>query len=192
MMYSWISLNSISCSNSVARFILCVGAIVDAVVEDFAKAGADGREFGQRARRQLFQHSLQTLGDELACAVDVRAVLKLHRHLREAEFRERTHFVHAGQAGERDFDGLGDEFFRFFGGERRDFGVHLHLRRRDVGHGINRQMQRRPETGRQQDDGGQQDERPAGAGKIREFCQSCVSDLKVSEICHGLLGLRFV
>ena len=86
------------------RFVLCVGAVVDAVVEDFPKARADRREFGQRARRQSFQHTLQALGHELARAVDVGAVLELDRHLREAELRQRTHLLHARQAGELNFD----------------------------------------------------------------------------------------
>ncbi len=154
------------------RFILCVGAVIDAVVEDFAKARADGREFGQRARRQLFQHTLQPLGHELARAVNVRAILELDRHLREAEFRQRAHFLHARQTGERDFDGLRDEFFRFFGGKRRDFGVHLHLRGRDVGHGIDGQMQCRPKTGSRARRWRPAGRIPAGARKIREFCQS--------------------
>ena len=159
------------------RFILCVGPIIDAVVEDFSQARADGREFGKRARRQLFQHTLQTLGNKLACPVDVCAILKLDRHLREAEFRQRAHFFHAGQASERNFDGLRDEFFRFFGGERRDFGVHLHLRSRNVGHRINGQMECRPETSCQQDDGSQQDKSRLAQRKFENSIDHDVSAL---------------
>ena len=116
-----------------------------------------GASLGSAPGRQLLQHSLKALGHELARAVDVSPVLKLDRHLREAELRQRTHFVHAGQAGQSNFDRLRDEFFRLFGSKCRDFGVHLHLRSRNVGHGIDRQMQCRPETYGEQDD-----QRPAG------------------------------
>ena len=154
------------------RFVRRIGAVLDVVVKNFAEAGADRREFGQSTRRQSFQHALQPLGDKLARAIDVRAVLELQRHLREAELRQRTHFLHARQTGQFAFDRLRDEFFRFLGGERRDFGVDLHLRSRDVRHGVNRQMQRRPQTRRRARRRRPAGRMRAGAGKIREFCQS--------------------
>ena len=40
------------------RFVRRVGTVVDVVVEDFAKAGADRRELGQRARRQVVRAHL--------------------------------------------------------------------------------------------------------------------------------------
>ena len=74
-----------------------------------------GASLGRSTRRQSLQHALQALGHELARAVNIRAVLELDRHLREAELRQRTHFVHAGQTGQSNLDRLRDEFFRFFG-----------------------------------------------------------------------------
>ena len=74
----------------------------------------------------------------------------------KAEFGERTHFLHTGQPGEFAFDGLRDELFRFFGGQRGNFGVDLHLDAGDVRHGVNRQMQRRPEARPEQRERAQQ------------------------------------
>jgi hypothetical protein len=107
----------------------------------------------------LFEYSLQTLGDKLTRAINVRAVFELQRHLREPELREGTHFFHAGQTGDFAFDGLRDELFRFLGGKRRNFGVHLHLHARDVRHGVDRQMQRGPQTRAKQRDSAKQNER---------------------------------
>ena len=58
------------------RLVRRVGAILDVVVKNLAQAGADGRELGQAPGGKLFQHTLQPLGDELARAVNVRAVLE--------------------------------------------------------------------------------------------------------------------
>ncbi len=47
------------------RFVRRVASVFNDVVINLAKAGADGRELGQRAGRKLFQHALQPLGDKL-------------------------------------------------------------------------------------------------------------------------------
>ena len=122
------------------RFILRVGTVIHGVVKDFPQARADRREFGSRARRQALQYSLKALGYELARAVDVSPVLKLDRHLRETELRQRAHFVYAGHAGQSNFDGMRDELFRLFGGECRNFGVHLHLWSSNIRHSVDGQM----------------------------------------------------
>ena len=157
-----------------------VGAILDVVVKNLAEARADGSEFRQRASRELFEHSLQTLGNQLTGAVNVCAVLELKSHLRETEFRNGTHFLDARQTGEFTFEWLRDELFRFFGGERGDFGIYLDLNAGDVWHGVNRQMQRRPEARSEQRGSAEQN---YGALTEREFEDAVNHGVKDSEIC---------
>lgn len=137
------------------------------------------REFGQRAGRQLFQHALQPFGDKLAGTINIRAILELKRHLRQAELRDGTHLLDARQSGEFAFDGLRDELFRFLGRKRRDFRVHLDLNAGDVRHGVNRQMQRRPQARAKQRDSTKQNERALAQGKLE------------SAINHGVKGSRY-
>ena len=112
---------------------------------------------------------MQALSNELARSINIGIVLELDRHLRQAEFRQRTHFVHARQTGQSNFDRLRDELFRFFSGKRWNFGVHLNLRGRNVGHSIDGQVQCGPETTGKQNDGGQQDKSRLAHGKFEDF-----------------------
>jgi hypothetical protein len=128
----------------------------------------------------LFQHSLQTLGDQLTGAVNVRAVLELKRHLRETEFRDGTHFLDTRQTGEFTLERLRDKLFRFFGGERGDFGVHLDLNAGNVRHGVDGQMSRRPEARAKQRDSAKQNDGPLTQ---RKFEDAVNHGVKVSESC---------
>ena len=144
-----------------------ISAVVHAVVEDFAETGRDGRELGERAGGQPFQHALQPLGHELAGAIDVGAVLELKGHLRQAELGDGTHFLDGGQTGQFEFDGLRDELLRFLGGERGDFGVDLHLHAGDVWHGVNGQVEGRPESHAQQGRRAEQDDGALAQGEFK-------------------------
>ena len=149
-------------------FLLRFSTIVHAVVKNLAKARADGCEFREDAGGQEFERALQALGDELARAVDVGVVFELKRDLRETELRDRAHLFDPGQAGEFEFEWLGDELFGFFGGEGGDLRVDLHLHAGDVGHGVDRQMQRGPEAGAEQSDREEGDDGALTQGKFED------------------------
>ena len=72
-------------------------------------------------------------------AINVRPLPEKERDLRQAELGKRAHLLHAGHAGEFGFQRERDELFDFFGSERGNFGVDLHLNAGDVRHGVNRQ-----------------------------------------------------
>ena len=103
------------------RFVRRVRRVFDDVVKNFAETGADGRELGREAGRQFIEHRLQPLADQLARAVDVRAVLEDEGDLRQAELGERAQFGQAGNAGHLVLDGEGDELFDFLRRERGDW-----------------------------------------------------------------------
>ena len=142
----------------IGGFLLRVFFPMQRVVEDFAEAGADRREAELAAGRQVLHDGGEPLGDELTCAEDVRAVLKLDGDLAEAEFGDGTRVEHAGHAAERHFDGPRDGAFRFLGREGRNSDVHLHLRAGEIRHGVDGQMHERVKPATEKAEGPEQHE----------------------------------
>ena len=93
-------------------------------------------------------------------AVKVHVVLEGHANLREAELGQRAQFHHAGQTRHLAFERERYELFDFLGRKRGHGGVDEDLRIGDVRHGVNRQPQCRPYAHADEDERGQQHERP--------------------------------
>src|SRR5437773_12536131 len=94
----------------------------------------------------MLYRRLQPLGHELPRAVYVSAVVKLERNLRQAEFRQRTHFLEPRKSGHFDFYRPGDESLGFFRRQGSHLGVDLDLHASDVRNRVNRETSSRPET----------------------------------------------
>ena len=149
---------------------LCFRRVTDGVIDDLAQASADRRHHGHGTRRQVAGGLTDALGHELAGAEDVRAVLEDQRDLGETDLGERTELHETRQAREfgLQWDGhAGLDLVSSKGGER---GVDLHLRSRDVRHGVHRDAIGRPEAEGTEQQGARQHgaataDGPAGEGR---------------------------
>ena len=104
---------------------------------DFAKDGrlrTEGR--GADARRQGLGESRHTLGNNLACTVDIGSPVEFNPDGGKAGCRCGTYAAHAGRPVDRSLDRVGDEFFNLFGSHTWRFG-HDHNRWRvEVGEDV--------------------------------------------------------
>ena len=125
--------------------------IVEAKIQDFAQAAADGRQFHLGALRHLLDGRLQALVDQLAGEVDVGVVLKDQRDLGKPELRDRAGLGYFGQARKGQFQRKGDPPFDLFGSQGRSHRVQLNLTIGYVRHGIDGQTQKIDHTDHQED-----------------------------------------
>ena len=119
--------------------LACAGFGLDRVHEDLAEPRSDRAEFGLQPRRQLGRDGLDALPDELACEVEVGAVLEDHGDLAQPVARHRTRVFKAGESGDGSLDRIGDALFGFERREAGCLGVDLYLDVGDVGHRVDRQ-----------------------------------------------------
>ena len=124
-----------------AQFDAVHGAVgaVEEVEEDLSEPGGD-RPHGRLAEAVGYVLTCQpeTFADELAGPVDIRPVLEIDIHDRQAEIRGGADFRQPGQTIHRRLDREGDIALHLFGGEAFGLGEDLHQGGRDVGESVNR------------------------------------------------------
>ena len=112
----------------------------DVIHEDLAEARGDGAERRIDILRQGVFNLIQALVDQLSRQINIGAVLKDDRDLRQAITRDGAGVVQKRQARHAGFDREGDALFRFQRRIARGLGVDLHLHIGNVGHGVNGQF----------------------------------------------------
>ena len=137
---------------------------LDRIQEDLPEAGGDRAKFRGDAGGKLTEGALEALIHQLACEIDVGAVVEDDGHLAQPVSRNRAGVLKARNACDGGLDGEGDALFglqrRIAGG----FGVDLNLDVGDVRSGVDRQALEAPDA----DGAGQEDEphdRPSEADR---------------------------
>ena len=161
-----------------APFDVAQSPALDAIHVDLAERRRDRRQHRLDAGRQARTHLIQALGHLLPGPINIRAVLEPDGHEPECVLVERAQRRLAWQALHLDLDREGDAALDFGRGHARRLHDHLHLRRVDVGKGIDRKRAKRPQAA---DDHGHGDEQHHQALHQREANQC--SD-------HGLFSTR--
>ena len=145
------------------------GFRLDGEHENLAEAGGEGAHRGIEAGRELCTQRLETLGDELAGEVNVRAVFEDDGDLGETVAGEGARVVEFGQAGHRGLDGEGHALFGF---ERRvagGLGVDLDLDVGDVGDGVDGQALKVDYAERGDAEGGEQHQPTVADGELEKI-----------------------
>ena len=117
------------------------GGVFEVVEEHQPHAGRDRsqRRFAEPFR-DLFPGLLEPFVDQLAGEVDIHSVFEVDVDDREAEVRNGTDVLDAGQAVHHRLDGIGDVGFDLLGGQALGDGEYLHQVGGDVGKGIDRKL----------------------------------------------------
>ena len=118
----------------------CLGVfgVLQGIIDDFTKTGADRRHDRDRSGRQVAGSLADAFRHQLASSVDVRSILEDEGDLRESGLRKRTELDQPGQTRKLGLQRDGHPGLGLVGGERRQSRVDLHLRPRDVGHRVDR------------------------------------------------------
>ena len=117
---------------------------LDLELEDLAERRRDRPERRRAvARRDRRGGAAEPLADELPGPVDVGPLVEDDRHHRDPELRDRADLLDVGQAAHRPLDRERQERLDLQRAERRGLGDHLHLHVGQVGHRVDRQVQRR-------------------------------------------------
>ena len=125
---------------------------LDLELEDLAQRRGDRAQRRRAvARRDRLGGAGEPLADELPRPVDVGPFLEDDRHHRDPELRDRADLLDVGQAAHRPLDGKRQQRLDLQRRQRRGLGDHLDLHVRQVGHGVDRQVERRidPQPGDQ-------------------------------------------
>ena len=113
---------------------------VDRPHQHFAKAGRHRSDLWIHPGRQCARRLRQALTYLLAGEIEIGIVGEDHRDLRKPVARDRAGFNKAGHARHGSFNGIADLAFHFRRPERGRDGVDLHLPVGNVGHRIDRQL----------------------------------------------------
>jgi hypothetical protein len=108
--------------------------------QDLAHDGRDGPQLRHDARRQLFPHQVQALGDLLAVEVDVAAPLEFHIDDGQPHAGHRAHPGHAGHAVHGGFDGEGDQLLHLLRRHAPGLGHQGHGGLVEVGEDVHRHL----------------------------------------------------
>ena len=141
----------------------------DEHIVDLAETRRNGRERGRLdPGRQLLPHVLEPLVHELAGEVDARVVGEDHRDLRQAELRDGAQVLRVRKAGKCDLDGRSDLPLHLLRPKRRGCRVDDHLLHGDVRHGVNGQVDGGVEPDADQQQRGEDHQRPVADGEVDE------------------------
>ncbi len=138
------------------------------IMEDLTKTGGDRPKFGAFDPRRQGDAG-ESFHDQLPRIVDRHVITKGGDDLGKTELGDRTDADQGGQTGNSQLHRHGQLPFHLFRTKGRSDGVDLHLHRRGVGEGIDRQVQQRPGAGAKGDD---KEEDHQQAVPQREFNQA--------------------
>ncbi len=114
------------------------------VHEDLAKAGGDGTHLRLQPGGQRALDGAQSLIDQIAGEVDIRAFFEHHRHLGQAVAGQGPGIGQVGQAVQSRFHREGDALLCLQRRIARCLGVDLHLDIGDIRHRVDGQALKTP------------------------------------------------
>ena len=138
------------------------------VLVDFAEGGGHRAEDGLQPLGNARAHVGEPLGHQLARKVGGHIVAENHRHDREAELRDRPHFLGARHTHEGRFDGIRHALLDLGRRKARGLGDHDDLVVREVGKGLDRQITEGEDAGHDQRNQRHEDECPLPEGRVDE------------------------